>query len=148
MAGTNAVKAKKAVIDLLTTTFEGTGVQVSYHYPGRVPMRELVHAGRAEGSHAFHAMKGGRPQHARQETITFRLMVVVERPGADPYDVELRCVEIGEEIENALSTAFSVGGVPGLELIRVTGVDVDSDVDDEGAFAVLTYDVTTVSVLT
>lgn len=146
--GTNAVRAKKAVIDLLTTAFEDTAVQVSYGYPGHDPMRELIHGGRAEGSHSYFAMKGSRPRHPREEDVTFRLFVVVTKPGVEAYDVELRCVEIGDEIEDGLSTAFSVDGVPGLHAIRVTAVDIDSEVNDEGAIGVATYDVACKSVLT
>jgi hypothetical protein len=148
VAGTNAVKAKKAVIDLLTTAFASTVVQVSYHYPGDDAERELVHAGRVEGSHSYHAMKGRRPRNPREEDVTFRLFVVVTRPGADPYEVELRCTEIGEAIEHALSESFAVDDVPGLLSIRVSAVDLDSDTaDDEGAIGVLTYDVTVKSVV-
>lgn len=145
MAGTNAVKAKRAVVDLLAAHL--TGVQVSYHYPGRNAERELVHAGRVEGTHGFHAMKGGRVRHARAEDLTFRLHVVVREYGADPYEVELRCAEIGEQVEHVLSERFLIDGVPGLLSIRVTAVDLDSDSDDEGAMSVLTYDVTCKSVV-
>lgn len=145
MAGTNAVAAKKAVIDALTTRM--TDTQVSYHYPGRFAERELVHAGRVEGSHQFHAMKGARTRHARQEGITFRLFVVVRIPGGDPYDAELRCTVLGAEVEHELAAAMSVDGIPGLVMIRVTAVDLDSEADDEGATAVLTYDVACKSVI-
>lgn len=148
MAGTNAVRAKKAVIDALAAALAGTGVLVSYHFPGDDADRELVHGGRVAGNHQYHAMKGRRARHAREEDATFRLFVVVTKPGADPYDVELRCTEIGEAIENALSESFAVDGVPGLLSIRVTAIDLDSDsADDEGAIAVLTYDVTAKSVV-
>jgi hypothetical protein len=148
VAGTNAVKAKKAVIDVLDAALTPTGVQVSYHYPGDDAERELVHAGRVEGNHSYHAMKGRRPRHPREEDATFRLFVVVTKPGATPYEVELRCTEIGEAIEHALSESFAVDGVPGLLSIRVTAVDLDSDTaDEEGSIAVLTYDVTAKSVV-
>jgi hypothetical protein len=147
MSGTNAVKAKKAVIDLLGEAFAATTVQVSYHYPGRSAERELVHGGVVTGTHGFLAMKGRRPRHARDEELVFRLHVVVSKPGDDPYDAELRCTEIGDEIENALSERFAVDAVPGLLSIRVTAVDLDSDSDDQGAIAVLTYDVACRSIL-
>jgi hypothetical protein len=146
MTSTNAVAAKKAVIDHLTTALPE--VQVAYSYPGRNPARELVHAGRVEGNHSFFAMKGTRARHAREEEATFRLHVVVEKPGFSPYDCELRCAEIGEEIEHALSATFTLDGIPGLLSVRVTAVDLDSADEDEGAVGVLTYDVTCRSVLT
>lgn len=147
MAGTNAVNAKLAVITALQAAFADTEVQVSYHYPGRDGLRELIHAGRVEGSHSYFAMKGSRTRHAREEDITFRLFVCVLKPGEDPYVAEARCVELGVEIEHALSERFALDGIPGLLSIRVTAVDIDSDVEDEGAMAVLTYDVACKSVV-
>ncbi len=147
MAGTNAVRIKKALFDALTDAPALEGVQVEYSYPGPHVDRELIHGGKIEGPQSYPVMRGGPGRKPRQENLTFKVHIVVSVPGATPYEVELRCTELGGELENFLAANPDLSGHLadiGRQVIYggVTYVDLDSDSDDEGAIAVLTYDVT------
>jgi hypothetical protein len=148
---TNASAAKKALIALVAQILAanpGTaGVEVTYAYDGRRHERELVHAGRVEGSQEYATFGGGRARLSRDESLTIKLHVVVYRPGDEQQDAEDRCVEIGTVIEEALAAA-SKPDIPGLVWAGVGTVDLDGDVDDDGAIGVLTYDVAVTSRLT
>lgn len=142
MAGTNAVKFKKALIDALSSSPALEGVQVSYHYPGDDPERELIHGGAVEGPQEYPVMRGGGGRLPRNEELTFKLHIVVTKPGSDPYEAELRATELGEVVEELLAADPDLTGLEGVIKSGVTNVFVDSDVDDEGAIGVLVYDVT------
>lgn len=143
MAGTNAVLIKKALFDALAEAPELEGVQVSYGYPPNAE-RELIHGGKVEGSQRYPVMRGGTSRHPRQETLTFKVHIAVGQPGASVYEVELRTTELGSVLENWLAANPNLGGhaPEGVLYGGLAYVDLDSDSDDEGAFALLIYDVT------
>lgn len=140
MPGTNAVAAKKALIDALDAAPALADVQVAYAYPGHDPERELIHGGRVEGDHTY-PVSGSGPRFKRDEDLTIKLHIVVSKPGATPYDVEVRCQEIGVVVEELIAGDPDLTGVTGLLWTGITAVDLDSDSDDDGAIGVLTYDV-------
>jgi hypothetical protein len=143
MAGTNAVVIKKALIDALEVAPELEDVQVSYGYPGPHVDRKLIHGGKVEGSQRYKIMRtGGR--HPREETLTFKVHIVVSLPGAEVYEVELECSNLGTVLEEWLAANPNLSGYApdGVHFGGISYVDLDSDSDDEGAIGVLTYDVT------
>jgi hypothetical protein len=139
MAGTVAVAVKKAIIDGAAARFADTDVKTSYHYPGDDPQRELIHGDSVSGDQGYPLMRGtGR--WPRDETLSVRICIVVTKPGADPYDCELRAVEIGQELEEFIADDPGIAGLDGLISIGVSNIDLDSAYDDDQAVAVLVYD--------
>jgi hypothetical protein len=141
MSGSNAVAYKKALIDGLAAASALAAVQVSYHFPGNNSERELIHAGRVEGTQSYPVSRGGAGRFPRDEELTVKLHIVVTRPGADPYEVEARCIEIGKVVEELIAGDPDLTGLTGIIYSGITAVDLDSDSDDDGSIAVLTYDV-------
>ncbi|HEV2778547.1 MAG TPA: hypothetical protein VGX25_04030 [Actinophytocola sp.] len=142
MAGTNAVAAKKALIDGLAAAPDlvNAGVQVAYSYPGHDAERELIHGGRVEGTHDY-PVSGSGPRFKRDEQLTIKLHIVVTKPGATVYDVEARCAEIGTVVEELIAGDPDLVNVPRLQWTGISAVDLDSSEEDEHAIGVLTYDV-------
>lgn len=147
MAGTQAQRAKKALVDSVrlwlaaeSTTAE---VTVTYGYRGHESFRELVHPDRVFGQQSYPVMGGGSARFKRDENLTIKLNVIVNIPGGDQEEVEDRATAIGAVIENNIAaTASLTGYTPGEVIwVGVTAVDLDSDADDDGAIALLTYDV-------
>lgn len=144
MAGTNAVLIKKALFDALEDAPALQDVQISYGYPGPHVDRKLIHGGKVEGSQRYPVMRAGSGRHPRQESLTFKVHIVVSLPGASAYDVELSCTEIGSTLEEWLAANPNLGGYApdGVLYGGLSYVDLDSDSDDDGAIGLLTYDVT------
>lgn len=148
MAGTNAVKFKRALIVGLGTRMAGipsvAAVQVAYKYPGRTVEREVVHGGRVEGDQRFPVMNGGAVRIKRHEVLTVKLHIVVHAPGDEAEEAEVRAVEIGTVVEELLAAdpIFALTDLGG-QMIQaaITALDLDSDEDDDAAIAVLTYDI-------
>lgn len=147
MAGTNAVAAKKALYDTLAAAL-ASPVVVLYAYDGKQDQRELVYLGKATGPQNLFAMRGNA-RAMRQEDLTITLVVEVTKPGATPYDVEVRAQQIGTTVEEALAADPTFGDtVAGLKLFAAAAVDVESGyVDDETAMARITYEIAATSVL-
>lgn len=147
MGGTNAYLAKKRLLDsvrLWLAADETTDqVTVTHGYRGHEAFRELVHTDRVFGQQSYPVMGGGNARFKRDETLTIKLNVIVNIPGGDQDEVEARATEIGSVIENGVAATASVTGYEPGEMVvtGVTAVDLDSDADDDGATAVLTYDV-------
>lgn len=143
MAGTNAVTVKKALFDALEEGLADVDVQVSYGYPGPHVDRRLIHGGKVEGSQRYKIMRtGGR--HPREETLTFKVHIVVSFPGSSEYEVELECSNLGTVLEEWLAANPNLAGhaPEGVHFGGISYVDLDSDSDDDGAIGVLIYDVT------
>ncbi len=139
---TNAVVIKKAMFDALEVSPELEDVQVSYGYPGPHVDRKLIHGGKVEGPQRYPVMRGGGGRHPRQESLTFKVHVVVALPGANEYEVELACTEIGDALAKWLASHPDLGGnaPEGVLYGGLSYVDLDSDSDDEGAIGVLILD--------
>lgn len=139
MAGTFSAKAKRLLIDIAAERFRETSVESSYAYPGDDSSRELIHGANVTGSQSYPLMRGtGR--YPRDETVNVRVCVVVTQPGADPFELEERAVEIGTQLEEAIADDPGRDNFPGLISIGVESTDLDSFYDDGQASAVLVYD--------
>lgn len=148
MSWTNAVAGKKALIDALDasaapalTRPDGTRVKFAYSYVGNEHERELVHAGKVEGQQSYPVFGGGQARFKRDENLTIKLHIVVTIPGGSQYEAELRATEIGGVVEELVAKATLAGLNGQVIKVGITGVDLDSDADDDQAIAVLTYDV-------
>lgn len=141
MAGTNAVVFKKALFDALAAAPALEGVQVSYHFPGNDPERELIHGGAVEGTQNYPIIRGGGGRFPRDEELSVKLHIVVTQPGSDPYEVEFRATELGTVVEELLAGDPDLTGLTGIIYSGISNVFLDSDVDDDGAIGILTYDV-------
>ena len=143
MAGTNAVAFKQALIEKIAAipAIQTMGIQVAYSWPGPTFERECVHGGRVEGQGEYATFAGGRARLPRDETLTVFLYVVVRMPGGDAYDVETRACQIGQEIENGIAAAPQFDTVAGMLWATITGVQLDSDADDDAWSAVLEYQI-------
>lgn len=143
MAGTNAVTFKRALIDKVKAFGSLADVQVEYSWPGARFDRECVHGGLVTGSQNYATFAGGRARLPRDETFVVHLYVVVRKPEADDgYDVELRCAELGQAIEDGIAAAPQFDSVAGMLYAEVTGVDLESDADDDAWAGVLEYQIT------
>lgn len=147
MAGTNAKRAKKALLDGLRLVFAGTPttheVTVTYGYRGHEHFRELVHATRAFGQQSYPVSMGGADEFPRDEQLTVKLHIMVNVPGGDQEEAEDRATEIGAVVETWIAATAELPDFEAGEItsVGITAVDLDSDADDDGAIAVLTYDV-------
>jgi hypothetical protein len=140
MAGTNAAAAKAALIAKVGTLTGLGDLQVSYSYPGRTTDRDLVYGGRITGPIALSTMRGsGRLK--RIEDPVLNLHIEVARPGEGTSEVtEARACEIGTAIENYLAANPTLqDAVTGLLLVTPQGFDMESSIDDESSYTVLTY---------
>lgn len=147
MAGTNAVRAKKALVAgvkaLLAAESTTDEVKVTYAYRGHEHEREVVHAGRVVGSQDYPVSSGIGP-FPRDENLTIKLHVVLAIPGADQEEVEQRVEDIVNFIGDWIAlTADLPGFEPGETFsVGVAAVDIDSDADDDLTMAVGTLDIT------
>lgn len=143
MAGTNAVIFKRALIDKVKAFESLADVQVEYSWPGWAPERQCVHGGRVTGNQNYATFAGGRARLPRDETFVVHLYVAVRMPGAnDGYDVEQRLAEIGQAIEDGIAASPQFNTVAGMLYAEVTGVDMDSDADDDAWAGALEYQIT------
>lgn len=149
MAGTNASAAKAALL-MAIGALTGLGdLQVAYSYPGRTTDRDLVYGGRITGPIALSTMRGST-RIKRIEDAVLNLHIEVARPGEDTSAVtEIRACAIGASIENYLAENPTLAGaVTGLLLAAPQGFDMESFVDDESSYTVLTYQILLKSHLT
>lgn len=147
MAGVNAQAVKAALIGLVDALPALAEVQVSYSFPGLLA-RECVYGGRIDGAVALAAMKAGT-RVKREEDSVLHLHVRVDTPGeATTQAAEERAVELGGHIEDLIAGNPTLGDQPGLLVARVAGIELDSAIDDEGAEAVLSYQIVVKSYLT
>jgi len=145
MAGTNAAAAKKALLDAIAASADTdlTGVIVSYSFSGKRldEAREYIYGGKVDGS-ANHMAFQGSGRVPRREDLTLDLHVRVDKPGQETTETaELRAVAIGAAVENLIAADPDLSGVTGLDVVKMTGLVLDSVVDDQGAIAILTYQV-------
>lgn len=143
MAGTNAHAAKQRLIDLLDASTSLVGVQVAYSPPREIE-RECIFAGKVSGPVELAAMRGGA-RLMRTERLTLRLYVEVAAPGDDVAAAEARAVELGAVVEELVAGNPTLNDLADLKLAQVAGVELDSGVDDESAYARLVYEIEFVS---
>ncbi len=148
MAGTNAYRAKRALIDALQASAElgDAGVQVAYSWPGERAERECVYGGSAAWTCKPIAMRGGG-RMPRREDMTVDLHVAVTMPGSEPADAEARAVELGTVVEEYLAASTNLGDLNGLKLVTIAGGDLNHVVNDDESIAVITYQVAFLSTL-
>lgn len=139
MAGSNIVAVKRWVIETLPGLLGITGdySYVGKHHDGK---REYLYLGSsATGTLAVSAMAGGA-RFARAEDPTFSLAIAVRTPGKQTTEAaEARAVELGTLAEEWLAGNWKTAGIPGLTHLVITGFELESGADDDGADAMLTY---------
>lgn len=142
MAGTNAVAAKRALIAKITALeipgADGGVVQVAYSWPGERAEREVVHGGTATFEQNPAAFRGGG-RCPRDEEVTVEVHIAVTIPGGTEEDADLRVVEIGTPIEEAIAADPTLADAPDLVIARVDGGEIESGFNDDAAAALLTY---------
>lgn len=142
MAGTNAVRAKKALIAKIAALdlggVQAGGVQVAYSWPGSKAEREVVHGGLVTFEQEPAAFRGGA-RCPRDEEVTVEVHVVVKLPGGTEEDVDTRATEIGTVIEEAIASDPTLTDAADLKIARVDGGELESGTDDDAAAGVLTY---------
>ena len=148
MAGSATQLVKKRLVDLsrlaLVADPVTEQVTVAYSYSGKDHERELVHGGRATSTQSYPLSDGGTIRHQRDQTVTVKLHVVVRIPGGTQEEAEARATEIGTRIEERIAATADLDDTDselGVIQAGVVADDLDGDVDDDSAIAVLTYDV-------
>jgi hypothetical protein len=138
MAGSNIVAVKRHIIATLPGLL---GIAGDYSYIGKHHdgKREYLYLGsRATGTLAVSAMAGGG-RIMRAEDPKFSLAIVVRTPGKQTTEAaEARAVELGTIAEEWLAGNWTAG-IPGLMKLTITAFELESDIDDDGATALLTY---------
>lgn len=149
MSGTNAAVVKKALADQLTARFaskpEVSDVRVSYSPPGRIE-REHVYLGKATFIQAPEGAGMGQVL-ARQETLTVAAQVYVRIKGGEQEEADARAVEIGGVLEQLLATDPSFLALPSVMFAGVASGELDSGDDDDAVLALVTYELTFLSML-
>ncbi|WP_189336315.1 hypothetical protein [Actinoplanes ianthinogenes] len=117
------------------------GVIVAYSAPRDLP-REVVYGGQVVGPVELLSMAGGG-RVKRREDLSLLLHVRVYQPGQETAETaEARAVEIGDVICIYIATNTKLtGDIEDLRLAHVTGMDLDSWTDDDGAGSILTISV-------
>lgn len=146
MAGTIAYAAKARVIALLQAEvgLQGAETKISHSYDGKLhaAYREYLYAGKVSGNVTLAAMKGGSGVRIRrQEQLSMPLHIMVSKPGEETTEAaEARAVALGAYVEEVIALDPLLGStVTGLLKATIDDLDLDSGVDDDGAFADLTY---------
>lgn len=148
MAGTNLITCRQALIAALTALAVPAGlldgVTVDYSYVGKrhSGTREYLFGGTSEGSVSLAAMQGGS-RVKREETPNWPLTIYVTKPGEETTeDADVRAVAIGAVLENYVALNVTLGGsITGLLKATIPSWSLTSWVDDDAAYAVLTYQV-------
>lgn len=146
MAASNAQAVKAAIITALQA-LQGTtlaGVQVEYSFP-RDLMRECIYGGRIQGNQEIGAGRSSG-NTSRDERVVILLHLRVSKPGGTCADAEARALAIGAVVEGYL--AANTPSATGLLDASIDSFDLDSDIDDDGAYALLTYRIQTQSYIT
>jgi hypothetical protein len=142
VAGTNAYAAKKALIDQLTTQPGLAGVTVSYGHDVADPGRDWIYGGRVAGSQEYPNLKGGAARFSRDERLQVALVIrSLVADGSGIAGAEARATALGVVVEEFVASHLDLSGVAGLLYAGVVNVDLMSDVDDDGAYAALTYQI-------
>lgn len=141
MTVTEALAAKKALFDRLTAhavkPLPLAGVQVSYAWPGRSPLRECVYGGGVRFTRVSAGHDGDRELWL--ETASVGLYVRVAKTAVDVEVTDQRAVEIAEVVETLLADEPRLAG--GFTYTAVTGGSADYSVDDNGPVSILAYQV-------
>lgn len=142
MAGTVAVATKRKLIEMLRADPDlvGRKLQIEYSYPGRTVERLVIYGGQIAGDVALSAMRAGG-RIAREENLVLDLHIEAVMPGeADTAAGDDEVAAVGLVVEHLVAGNPTLDGtVAGLILIKVVGVDLDGEVEDESAISVLTY---------
>lgn len=155
MAGTNLYAVQAALLTLLQGE-QGSGeglenVNVDWSYVGKHDITEYVFFGdEVGGPMNLAAMKGGSAARIRrEENLTGSLHIRVRRKGQQTTQTAVqRACELGAVVEGLIALDPSLGGVTGLLKATVDNVACQSDVDDDGATAILTYTIAYHSTMT
>lgn len=142
MSGTNAYAAKKALIDQLKALPALADVTVSYGHDVADPGRDWIHGGRVTGPQEYPNLKGGSSRFSRDERIQAALVIrSMVADGTGLEGAEARATALGTVVEEFVASHLDLSGLSGLLYAGVVNVDLVSDVDDDGAVAVLTYQI-------
>lgn len=136
MATSNAVAAKKAILDLIRA--RGVEYQVEYSQPSTVD-REGFYGGRIDMGQEISAGRGSQGLTTRDEDGTIAFHYHSYQPGSTCEEAEERALEMGADLEEVL--ALTTPDVAGLLDASVSGYELNSYANDEAAWAVLTYQV-------
>lgn len=142
MSATNAVAVKAALLTLIQGLALGD-VQIGYGPPAN-PERDFIYLGKIAGpirAAAFRA--GGRVP--RIEDLTLQVHIVATTPGGSGVELlasEERAVELAGAVIDAVAAdpllAGVPGGVPGLAVILVSRMELESGADDDASSAWIT----------
>lgn len=137
MSGTRAAVIKQALVAGLTDALDG--IEVRYGASGTLP-RELVYLGRVASEQQPLAFQPGVGRRMpRKEQLTVTVHVRIDMPGEDEEAAEARACEVGGLLEDVIAAQPSFPLADGALFIIASTTELQSDVDDDGALALLTY---------
>lgn len=139
--GTNAQRAKSALLALMQASVDFSGVQVEYAYPGLShEMRECVYFGDVEGSVSLVSMRGGEALKRGEDLVT-TLYIEVTKPGVSVETNETRACALGAAFEAVIGTNPTLGNLTGLHLARISSFAMASSLTDEFTRTQIAYGV-------
>jgi hypothetical protein len=141
VAGTNAKKAKKVLIDLLKAS-PPANTAVDYGYDGQNDSanRQYIWGGKATFQHDYAALTAGRKP--REEVLVVELHLSVYLPGGTYEETDDTAATIGVSIEDLFANDPQLAGaIPGLRYAGIQGGEMDNSMDDGGVETHMTYQV-------
>jgi hypothetical protein len=148
VSGTSAVVIKRALLAKVRAApvIVADEVQTGYGPPLRDGIRrECVYLGRVTFNHKAMAFKGAGARLARDEQGVASVHLYVCLPGSTEEDAEDRIQVLGAAVEEEIASDPRLGGAL---LVTVSGGELDSWMDDDAAYAGMTYRVAYRSQLT
>lgn len=134
----NGPAIKAALIAALSDAPGLDGVDVGYSWTQAMG-RECIYGGAVSVEQSISSGRDAEGNVTRDEDVTVNLHIRVSAIGDTNEAAELRAIEIGAALETYL--ALHMPDLPGLLTVDVTGYDLASSFDDDGAFALCTYPV-------
>lgn len=124
-----------------------TGVTVTYSKSVESVPREWVYGGTVTGPVELKAFSGG-VRVKQSEDLILMIHVRVHKPNTTEETVEARAAAIKDVIAAYIAANPTFGGLAELKLAKVSGLELNSWTDDDGAGATLDIAVSLMSYLT
>lgn len=140
MAGSTIVAVKQALVTQLKA-LDGMGaVSVSYAHPGERGSKEILYCGAVRnGDHEAVALKAGRRR--REENYDLDIEIAVSGTRLTEARSETRAIVIGTLVEEYLADNPTIGDVPNVRFVVVSGIEMQTITTTNGPLTQLTLTV-------
>lgn len=147
MAKSIVVDVRRALVDGLSDVFNAAAldsVSCTYGWQGGddTARRDQVFTDRARATHEPAALKAGR--NFRNERMEFSLVVMCLGVGLKPEETDDHVIELGQYVEEYVADhkQGEGWGIPGLNWIVVSAMELNNRYASEGSISEITYTIT------